>query len=62
MDADSRREKLDLISTVVVVVLTTNLRLTARVRLEVMKGNNRQLHDLAWEQQCVGDEGHGTIR
>ena len=36
--------------------------LTARVRLEVMNGNNRQLHGLVWNQQFVGEDGHGTIR
>jgi hypothetical protein len=31
-------------------------------RFEKMNGNNRQLHDLAWNQQYVVEEGLGTIR
>ena len=31
-------------------------------RLEVKNGNSRQLHGLVWNRQCVGEEGHGTIR
>jgi hypothetical protein len=38
-----------------------NKFLTAKVRLEVLNGNSRQLHDLVWNQQYAGGDGHGTV-